>query len=297
MMRRTQAILALGAVLALSPLLPVLVAAPSVSAPAVAGPAALPQAKKKAPPKDDPAIPKALKNLDKIRKDKKGARDSEGVEVINRLAKRYSDLNKKQQKSVVKGLGLVFKAKRSPSETKLLLASGEALSKFDAAGAKELAKICDDKRFGKKPWLQFRGRLVSFLGRSAQTGKIQKQLVDYATRAPDDLIRAMAGGTLRHYAKHDQKVRKEIVKKLIKELAGIYTYSKENVDPRDTTRKAFEDTYATIEGPWMKTLTALTGQKIKDPNEWQHWYNKKKGKNWDKEGFTTRPVNAGTKKS
>lgn len=290
-MRRTQAILALGAVLALSPLLPVLVAAPA------AAPSVLLQAKKKAPPKDDPAVPKALKDLDKIRKDKKGARDSEGVELINQLAKRYPDLNKKQQKSIVKGLAGVFKAKRSPSETRLLLASGEALSKFEAAGAKELSRLCDDKRYGKKPWLQFRGRLVSFLGRSAQTGKIQKQLVDYATRAPDDLIRAMAGGTLRHYARHDQKVRKEIVKKLVKELAGIYSYSKDNVDPRDTTRKAFEDTYATIEGPWMKTLTALTGQKIKDPNEWQRWYNKNKGKNWDKEGFTTRPVNAGAKKS
>jgi hypothetical protein len=289
-MRRTHTVLALGAFLALSPLLPVLAAAPDL------GLATLLQDKKKAPPKDDPAIPKALKDLDAIRKDKKGTRDAEGIGLINTMATRYPALNKKQKKAVVKGLEQVFRAKRSPAETRLLLSAGEALSRFEEAGAKALSKLCDDKRFGKKNWLTFRGKLVSFLGRPATTGKIKKQLIDYATRAPDDLIRAMAGGALRHYAKRDQKVRKEIVKKLVKELAGIYSFSLSNNDLGDAVRKTFEDTYATIEGPWMKTLTALTAQKIKGPNEWQRWFNKNKSKNWDKEGFTTRAVNAGAKK-
>lgn len=290
-MTRRHSILALGAFLALCPLLPGLATAPDL------GPSTLLQDKKKAPPKDDPAITKSLKDLDKIRKDKKGTQDAEGIGLINQMATRYPDLNSKQQKAIVKGLAQVFKAKRTPAETRLLLAAGEALSKFEEDGAKELSKICDDRSFGKKEWLQFRGRLVTFLGRPAVTGKIQKQLLDYTTRAPDDIIRAMAGGTLKHYAKHDQKVRKEIVGKLVKELAGIYSLSKANVDPRDTARKTYEDTYATVSTPWMQTLTALTAQKIKDPNEWQRWYNKNKKKNWDKEGFSTRAVNAPEKKS
>ncbi len=290
-MRRTHVVLAFSACLAVSPLLPVVAAAPDLAN------VLLLQGKKKAPPKDDPAILKTLKELKSIRKDKKGSRDAEGVKLINELTKRYPSLNKKQQKAIAKGLGEVFKAKRTPAETRLLITAGEALSKFEGEGAKVLAKLCDDRRFGKKEWLIFRGKLVSFLGRPAITGAIQKQLIDYCTRAPDDIIRANAGGTLRHYSKHDQKVRKEITKRIVKELAGIYGQSLSNSDPRDTQRKSYEDTYATVEGPWMKTLTALTGQKIKDPNEWQRWYNKNKGKNWEKEGFTTRAVNEETKKS
>jgi hypothetical protein len=290
-MRTRHSILALGAFMAICPLLPSMAAAPDL------GPSTLLQDKKKAPPKDDPAIPKSLKELEVIRKDKKGAQDAEGIGLINQMATRYPDLNKKQKKAVVKGLSQVFKAKRTPAETRLLLAAGESLSKFGSEGAKELSKVCDDKRFGKKPWLQFRGRLVDFLGRPAEVGKIQKQLLDYTTRAPDDIIRANAGGTLRHYSKHGQKVRKEIASRLIKELAGIYSLSKANVDPRDTGRKTYEDTYATVSTPWMKTLTALTGQKIKDPNDWQRWFNKNKRKNWEKEGFSTRAVNAPEKKS
>lgn len=249
---------------------------------------------------EDPAdkagadVPEQLKALKDVARDRKGEKDAEGVDLINKLAAEYPKLDKKEQRDVAKGISDCFKATREPTQVRLLLAAGEALSTMGEDGAKVLGKVCDDKRYGKKEWLEFRGQLVTFLGRPAED-KFSKQLVDYAVRDKDDLIRAMAGGTLKHYAGKDAKVRKEIAEKLIKELSGIYGASKANADPKDYGRKAMEDRFAAIQDPWMKTLTALTGQEIKDPPSWNEWWNKNKNKDWDKEGFRTVPANDGAK--
>ena len=248
------------------------------------------QGGKPTPPKDNPEVPGMLKDLKSIVKDKKGRRDADGERILDKLATLYPTLNTKQKKSIVKAMGKVFSAKRKVTEVGLLLAAGRSLAEFEEAGAKVLSGLVEDKkrRWRKKEWLDLRAELLRYFGRPA-IAKYAEQLLDLATRDKDDILRATAGESLGKYNKHDQKLRKRITEKLIKELSAIYNQSKANVDPRDYTRKTYEDRYAAIVDPWMATLTKLTSQKLRDPVAWLKWWNKNKGKNWDKKGYGGKP--------
>lgn len=255
--------------------------------------AAFSQGKKPTPVKDNPEIPGMLKDLSSIVRDRKGLRDADGEKILDKLSALYPKLNKKQRRSIVKAMSKVFSAKRKVDEVNLLLAAGRSLAKFEEAGAKILSGLAEDKkrRWRKKDWLFLKAEMVRYLGRPAIV-KYFDQLLDLATRDKYDIIRATAGEALGRYNKYDQKVRKRIAEKLIKELSAIYNQSKANVDPRDFTRKTYEDRYAAIVDPWMKSLSKLTGQSIRDPVAWVKWWNKNKNKNWDKEGFGRKAVPA-----
>jgi len=253
-------------------LLPLLLAS-LLTAPAIA--------QKPKPPKDNPEVPTLLKTLSAVVKDRKGKRDEEGVRTLSTLTKLYPTLNKGQKADVVKGIGKVFRARRKPEQVKLLLAAGEGLSKLGKPGADILAKQVDNRKFGKKDWLDFRAQLVRMLGRPAEL-KYKKMLVKLAVNDKDDLIRGAAGAALGNYAKHNEKVRKDIAKDLIFELSGVYNQAYASVEPNDQTSKAFRDRLAAIQDPWNQTLTKLTKQRIRKPSDWVSWYNDNKHKHWDK---------------
>ncbi|MCB9881648.1 MAG: hypothetical protein H6832_10630 [Planctomycetes bacterium] len=239
---------------------------------------------KKTPPKDDPKVTELLKDLKKIARGKADG-DSEGARLLDELANKYEGLNSKQQKAVAKGAGDVFDtAKRKTDEVVLYLSAGEALSRFGENGASELAKAIGKNKFGKKDWSTMRSQLVRMLGRPA-VKKYIDTLLDLALKDNDDQARAKAGEALGYYAHYDQNVRKNIFEKLVKSLEESYAMSKSNTDPNDLQREVWVQRYAAIQDPWMKTMGRLTGQSIKDVQEWTKWWNEHKRSNWDKEGF------------
>lgn len=240
-------------------------------------------ADKKTPPKDDPKVVDLLKQLKKVWRGRADS-DSEGARLLDELARLFEGLNTKQQKAVAKGAGDSFKARRKPDEVVLYLSAGEALSGFGDLGASELAKVVQDRRFKKKDWSVMRSQMVRLLGRPADTRYVNL-LLDIALKDNDDQARGKAGEALGYYAKYDQKIRKKIFEKLVKGLEEVYAQSKANIDPNDLGRETWVQRYAAIQDPWMKTLTRLSGQSIKDVQAWTHWWNKNKRDNWDKKGF------------
>ena len=251
---------------------------------------------KKTPPADDPKVAELLKALKKVVKGK-ATEDSEGARVLDELASKFDALNTKQQKAVADGVGDAFGARRKSDEVVLYLSAGEALSRFGGLGASELAKVVDDRRFKKQDWSTMRAQLVRLLGRPADKRYVDL-LLDIALKDNDDQARAKAGEALGNYARFDQGLRKDIFEKLVKSLEESYAKSKENLDPNNLEREMWVQRYAAIQDPWMKTLGRLTGQSIKDVQEWTKWWNENKSSNWDKEGFRTEaPKDGDSKKS
>ncbi len=236
------------------------------------------------PPKDNPQVAVLTKSLKEIVGDRKGRKDDEGVKILDKFTKLYPKLNKKQQKTILKAAAHVFKARRKPQNPLLFFSGSEALGHFGEAGAKELSKLVNQKQFRHRDWTPLRVHLIKQLGKAAGLSFI-KQLLDLALRDSEDQIRGAAGEALGYYAKKDQKVRKLIVGKLIKELNATYNGSKSSLDPVDPVRKLYEDRFKAIQDPWMKALTKLTTLNFRTPLEWEKWWNKNKRKNWDKLGF------------
>ncbi len=214
----------------------------------------------------------------------KASRDGAGVAVLDKLSAMYPKLDDKLKKAVAKAVSRVFRARRKPDEVVLLLAAGEALSRYGKPGANALAKVVENKKFRKRDWSAFRSQMVRLLGRPAEPKHI-KLLIDIALKDNDDQARAKAGEALGDYAVFDQKVRKPIVDKLVKGLNEAYSQAKANIDANDLGRKVWEDRFAAIQDPWIKSLTKHTGQSLKEVLDWVKWYQKNKRKNWDKLGF------------
>jgi hypothetical protein len=236
------------------------------------------------PPKDNPQVIVLEKALKAIVADKKGRKDDEGVKILDKFTKLYPKLNKKQQKVVLKAASHVFKARRKPQNPLLFFSGSEALGHFGGDGAKELAKLIQQKNFRHRDWTPLRVHLIKQLGKAADLSFV-KLLLDLALRDKEDQVRGAAGEALGNYSKKKQKTRKLIVGKLIKELNSTYNGSKSSLDPVDPVRKLYEDRFKAIQDPWMKALTKLTTLNFRTPLEWEKWYNKNKRKNWEKLGF------------
>ena len=250
------------------------------------------QGKKKI--EDDPEVDKLLDQLKEAVKDRKASQDALGSSALTSLIGKFDKLNAKQQREVVKDTAFVFKAPRKPDQAVLFLAAAEALSRFGDSGAEALKKQADNRKFKGKEWRQLRKELIRLLGRPA-VEKHAKFLIEIATRDPDDLARAAAGEALGSYSKYDQKLRKEIVDKLVKELSAKFN-KKNSGKIGDTSAQDAAETYTAIQGPWMNTLTKLTGQRQKDPMLWLRWWNNNKRKNWDKLGYGGSKKGEGDKK-
>ncbi|MAE76144.1 MAG: hypothetical protein CMJ85_04665 [Planctomycetes bacterium] len=236
------------------------------------------------PPKDDAEVPELIKTLKKVVKTKKGVRDGEGQQILDKLSSRWKKLNAKQQKAVTKAIAGCFKAKRKPDQVLLYRAAGEALSHFGRGGAKALAMVVEDRRFrNQKEWVVFRALMIRFLGRPAvTTDRIPKLLMGLCVKDNDDQARAKAGEALGDYHKSKQEVRKGIVKALVKGLEECWAESKANLDTGDLNRAVWAKRWAVIQDPWMKSLKRLTGQSFKEVRPWVKWWNKNKNRNWDK---------------
>jgi hypothetical protein len=247
--------------------------------------AALPLQKKekKKEPKDNPKVEELLDQLHDAIKDRKKSKDGEAIAAMTELTVLFDKINKKQQRKVLKGINEVFRAPRDPSQAEIYLAAAEGLSRFGDDGAQLLLKQTDNRKFKGQEWSALRVQLIKLLGRQA-VEKHAKPLIEYATREPIDLVRAAAGEALGSFAKYEQKTRKEIVDKLVKEMNSKFNSSNSG-DLNDTNRQDAQETFNAIAGPWMASLTKLTGQRLKDPLGWLKWWNNNKRKNWDKEGF------------
>lgn len=236
-----------------------------------------PAAKKK----PDPEVAAKLDTFDDAIKDKDFALDTKAIEIIDELTQKWADLHAKDQGAFLKALDSVFKVrKRTPEQPGLYKSTVFALGTVGGDKASEaLVKVYDKKPFDEDEWLNMRADILENIGRTKADKQIDF-LVDRATKDPVDPIKAAAGKALRHFAGTDSDVRKDIVKRLLRDYAKIEGDS-QSLDGNSAVAATRKRTLAAIADPWNTALKELTGQDIKTAEEWQHWYNKNKDKKWE----------------
>jgi len=233
------------------------------------------------PSKPDPLVAEQVKQFKSAIKDRKGARDAEATNLIDKFLAGYPRMHQKDQLSVRKALQdcLVGRVRRDEGNTTLFVGAAAALGQMGADGAKILLKAYKSSKFKKQVTL--RAVFVRNIGKTKDLAQVDF-LLERAGRDPDDEIMKAAGGTLRNYADAKLSVRKNIVKELIKKFSEVYGKSRASIDPGNAQVKRSKEQLAAISRDWNQTLNALTRQSIHSPPEWQRFYNKNKNRNWDK---------------
>jgi hypothetical protein len=249
------------------------------------------QKAKSASAKPDPWVKDTLKSYKKLISDRKGLKDAEAIELINKLHEKYEGMCAKDKSAYAKGIAdslLSGRCKRKPTKDGLYRSTIKALSLTGKNGGRYLAKAFDNKKkFKNKEWINLRGDMLEHLGR-CKDPKYISFLVDVALKNTSDTLMAKAGGALKYYKETKLTVRKGISKDLIKKFANIYDNANKNLDSNDLVRKTWENRHAAVSDPWNTTLQALTRQHYRSANDWNRFWNKYKSKNWDKPLKKTR---------
>lgn len=233
-------------------------------------------------PKDDPELPNQLKQFKEAIADRRGERDQEATNLIDKMLSRYGSLHEKDQASVRKAVQEVLvssRVRREPDHKGLFVAATYALGKMGEDGAKILVKAYKGSKFRRQEWVEMRAVILKNIGKTQDPRQIEF-LLDRAGRDPEDEVLRAAGEALGNYDRADMKTRKKIAKELIKKFNEIHGQSLANLDPGDAQVKRSKDTLAAISHDWNQTLKRLTGESFNSPPDWQRFYNKNKNKEW-----------------
>jgi len=233
-------------------------------------------------PPVDAALPEQLKELKSYVADPKMTADFQAIGLVQKLAQNPDQRNPKDKERLAKAFGDVFRGgKLRPADKDILYReTGDALGKFGADGAKELAKVLAEPRL--KDSVTLRALLIVNLGKT-QDDKQVDWLLDETCRSPHDEIRAAAGEALGCYANLDQKARREVVKQMIREWGSLHSKatamtSNDPNAPIDTGPENARKTLRAVEGKWNATLAKMTGVSHSAFPDWQRWLNK--NPNW-----------------
>lgn len=236
-------------------------------------------------PKDASAnLDDQIKEFKDAVSDRDGEQDQKAVNLIDAMNQKYKDLEPKDQLEVRKALDAALNDKRirrPPEKLALYTAAAAALGGMGDDGAKILKKAFNNSKYDKREWVDLRAVLLKWLGKTKDEAMI-KTLIDVASRDPEDKLMAAAGEALENFADQPLKVRKDIAKDLINKYGEVHGKANASLDPGDAQTQRSKQRLAAISDPWNETLRKLTKQEFRTAPEWQKFYNKEKGKDWDK---------------
>jgi hypothetical protein len=237
----------------------------------------------------DPAVEKDLKELNDAVMDRKTARDDAAGAIIDKLLAKVKaappdDMAPKDKDAFLVVLRDIYtKTKpREPEKRLIYEQAAFACEYLGASGAKVLKDAYAEDRFSKRDWLEQRASFLRHIGKTKDE-KMIEFLTEIAVRSTDDPLLKAAGEALGNYEGIPLAKRKPIVKEMIKKLNEVHNSADKSVDPGDMQAKASRDTRSAILNPWNETLGKLTHQQIQTAPEWNHWYNKNKEGDWDKQ--------------
>jgi hypothetical protein len=209
---------------------------------------------------------------------KRGKEDTEALSVIDTLLQEYQKSGPKDRGLIVKTLGKCYEQKRQPLEegvpnNRLYLTATVALGEMGKDATKTLMKYIGHKKHRADEGLQ--RELILALGKTKDPSGV-KTLTDLLNNKTDSLIGA-AAEALGQFTEVDLKVRKDIFNSLLKVL--VTTKAVMDGDAADIQAR---ERFDTIAGPISTTLKDLSGHDgARRPEDWQHWWNKNKKKDWD----------------
>lgn len=210
---------------------------------------------------------------------KRGAEDREAIALIEKLVEEFQVSGKKDRAAIVKGVAKCIEARRKElqedvPDNALKLAVAKALGAMGPESVRSLSSWVDHKKVRGN--LELQRRLVISLGQTKDEDAT-KVLLDMLDHHEMSIVGA-AAEALGQFSELELKVRKKLFQELLKSLMSVK--SKKDVIPPDTIAQQW---WNAVSAPLMTAMTALSGNKAKNPEEWQRFWNKNKKKNWDEE--------------
>jgi hypothetical protein len=214
----------------------------------------------------------------------KGKNDDAAIPLVDWMLQQWETLGPKDRKAVAKALGAVLRQKRLVDEAqgenpeqvyRMHRAAAVALSRMAPESVPVLLAAVDDKDL-RKIHVLIRPLVLS-LGKTRAADAIDPllRLLDHK----DYLVQGAAAEALLEFHEAELETRKQIFEELLKIITTLKT--KVDEDPSDADSK---ERYDIISGATIGTLQALSGESIRDPAEWQRWWNKNKKADWTKKG-------------
>lgn len=242
-------------------------------------------------PAENPVIQAKVAELKRASRARKFARDAEAIAKIRELLEAHAaGLHKKDAKRLRDTLvSILTKGRlRKPPHLQIYYETCKALEPFGAAGAKSMQRAYERDRFPKRKdaWVATRSQLLRSIGKTLDTRSVEF-LTKVAVRANEARESAAAGEALASFQDADQRVRKEIAKALINELAGLEAESQRFVQVGPDVPQDFGPANARarldyVAYPWSNTLQKITGEKFDSGHEWQRWFNRARRVKWGK---------------
>ena len=240
---------------------------------------AAPAQQRQEPPVDK-LIPKRISELKGYIKNRKMTDDFQAIGLMQSLTQAPEQQNSRDKKKVAKGLGDCFKLGkvREGGRDRIYRQAADALAKYGADGAKELAKYIDNKRF--KDNLSLRAHMLRALGKTQDDKQID-YLIEVTSRSHHSELRAASGEALGNYTNADIKDKREIVKMIIRAWGSLESEASRPVgnDPNGSVDFGPGNAQAILgacRGKWRTTMQKLTGVTNRDFRQWQRWENKNK---------------------
>jgi len=222
-----------------------------------------------------PEIKALLDELDKHIKER-GKKDLEAIAVIDKLLAEFEESGPKDRVSIASAMGDCLKVKRGEIEEyvpddRIYRASAVALGRMAPESVKVLLANLDSKVLEKLA--KAMREVVLSLGK-ARSAEGVKPLIDLLPHK-DSWMQAATAEALGMYGLAEEKTRKSIFEAILKVMMG--QKNKVDTDPSDIEAR---ERWDAIGPPMIQALTNLTGQDIRDPQEWQRFWNKNKKDAW-----------------
>jgi HEAT repeat protein len=208
---------------------------------------------------------------------KEGAEDKEAIVVIDKLLQEFPKSGPKDKAAIVAGLSKCFEEKRRPNadgvrDSSLYRAAAMALGQMGPDATKAILKWIGQKEHKKDIPLQ--NDLIRSLGRTKDKTAVP-ELIKLLEHKDAPLVGA-AAEALGEFDTAELDVRKKAFEGMLKVLMSAK--GAKDSDLQDTIAR---DRYDTIAAPIITSLGKLSKHDERDPDEWQRWWNKNKGKDWD----------------
>lgn len=210
---------------------------------------------------------------------KGGSADQDAVAVVDKLLQEFKDSGPKDRAAIVNALSKNFETKRRENEAgvrdnRIFRASAVALGQMGSEATKAITKWIGAKDHKKD--LPVQADLIHALGKTKDKAAVP-DLIGLLEHKDPPLVSA-AADALGEFADSDLETRKKSFEGMLKVLMAAKGAKDSNVNDGIA-----RDRYDTIASPIITSLTRLSKHDERDPDEWQRWWNKNKGKNWDEE--------------
>ncbi|MBL8863298.1 MAG: HEAT repeat domain-containing protein [Planctomycetes bacterium] len=208
---------------------------------------------------------------------KGGAQDQEAVAVVDKLLQEFKSSGPKDRALIVNALSKNFEAKRRENDAgvrdnRIYRASAHALGQMGSDATKAITKWIGAKDHKKD--LPVQSDLIRALGKTKDKAAVP-ELIGLLEHKDAPLVGA-AADALGEFHEGEVDVRKKAFEGMLKVLMSAKGAKDSNLNDLIARER-----YDTIASPIITSLARLAKHDERDPDEWQRWWNKNKGKNWD----------------